>query len=1153
MLTASKGAVLGVILTIPLSLLTVAASMGFLSAVQANPQQAPAALAANFRADSAMINIQLDPNPEIPEEATTLELGETPVTEVEVPVPSDPIPSTPDQDETPVDSTLDSFSAVAGRVTTLDLGELQVAEVKILSTPDHGTVTVNPDHSLALVLTRSDDTTDLNFDVLITYEDGSTQTKAVAIDVTEGSQQGGWGLGDAYMLETNTQDKVVVEHGESHRKVYVSGGEDALTIKDIAALEGLSVDQIKRSFFADHPEYGATPEMALAEDAADYLWIEVSGEQAGPTSNWLLFDRGYTYDSMRINPNVLTGESELHPVYVGAYGTGDAPIIDIEIRVIASGTENVVFQDVHLTEGFRAVKGENLLFDNVTVTGTNIDIQNVDSFTLRNSSIHDVVLEEPAKGEDTWSPHLNRTSGIFVKSSTGVLLENSLYDHNGWADDYREDLSGTGGQPPSKYSHNIYLQSDNLDVTLRDNIIMRGSASGAQVRSGGFIEDNIFLDNNGGGMFGSGGKNPATGNYTLFTDNVISSGAHKMTDDGTSALTAGFSSQGNLATLVDNIITHLADPDNPAEKAWKETTNWALGTKYEVAPAVDDTIIYNWEGANAKEGLNDQNLDGLDTKVLDQTTIQNFAADLLGKDTATIADLADYLRAQANGAFDGVVDADLIIAFFQKGFGLDTDLRGEAETLRFVPNELGDGVRWDNRLNWDSGDLPGTQNGDQVELGGNWVQYSGTTQLKSLDFGSGGILDVSQGYLAVTGLVSVGKGNATLDIDAAGQVWFDGYSDNNILKINAEGGRFANTGLSTGNIRLTSSDNAQVILATDGAEYIMGHRSKITIKGGESHVGFDGDAGGTAVLLMSGNAKLSFVAADGLIGTIGEFYSGRFDEAGSGVRSGVNLGDVTLDIDVADIAALGRNKYDLIHVDELIGSFGNVNVTGLASDQNAKVLVDYSTDKVTLLIGNVGSGDGTITVQTVGVEADAKADLALFTVLSDGHGIYGGETTPPLVPGSDEAMIGSSDNDVLRGTSEDNYIAGFDGTDILRGFRGKDSIFGGHGDDVLKGGRSRDQLFGSEGKDVIAGGRGRDTLTGGDDEDIFYFGQNHGSDRITDFTAGEDIIHLNFTGASFESLVINAHRAGTLIDTGRGTIMLLGVDETSLTADDFLF
>ena len=94
--------------------------------------------------------------------------------------------------------------------------------------------------------------------------------------------------------------------------------------------------------------------------------------------------------------------------------------------------------------------------------------------------------------------------------------------------------------------------------------------------------------------------------------------------------------------------------------------------------------------------------------MLDQTTIQRFTADLLGTDTATIDDLAEVLREQmTNGTLDPV-DADQIIAYFQETFGIAPDVRTEAATLRFVPDDRGDGVRWDNRLNWDSDDLPGT-------------------------------------------------------------------------------------------------------------------------------------------------------------------------------------------------------------------------------------------------------------------------------------------------------------------------------------------------------------------------------------------------------------------------------------------------------------
>ena len=114
----------------------------------------------------------------------------------------------------------------------------------------------------------------------------------------------------------------------------------------------------------------------------------------------------------------------------------------------------------------------------------------------------------------------------------------------------------------------------------------------------------------------------------------------------------------------------------------------------------DDTIVHNWAGSRtvySESTTTEQNTEGLDASVLDQTTIQLFTAQLLGQETATIADLADYLRAQADGALDDVVDADLIIRFFQEGFGVAADIRTEAATLRFVPNDLGDGVRWDNR------------------------------------------------------------------------------------------------------------------------------------------------------------------------------------------------------------------------------------------------------------------------------------------------------------------------------------------------------------------------------------------------------------------------------------------------------------------------
>jgi hypothetical protein len=548
------------------------------------------------------------------------------------------------------------------------------------------------------------------------------------------------------------------------------------------------------------------------------------------------------------------------------------------------------------------------------------------------------------------------------------------------------------------YNHNVYLNSSLRDVTMRDNIIMQAASSGTQMRPGGFIEDNAFIDNNGALHFGG---NEGQSNYTLFTDNVATSGAHKEASNWIGELTYGFTNYAMSASLVDNIVTHLADPANPQELAEKTIGHPALDNIRDT-PVFDDTIIYNWKASSGSHGsgLNDdQNIEGLDTTILDETTIQNFTAQLLGKQTATISDLSDYLRAQAEGRVDDVVDADLINAFFQEGFGFDTTLRDEAATLRFVPNAVGDGVRWDNRLNWDSEDLPGTQDGDRVELAGNWVEFGGNASITDLDFGSDGRLNIHYGRLDVEDHITVGDGGATLTTDGAGQFWANGYTDKDLLTIEADGGRFANTGLWTGATDLTASDNAQVLLATDGADYVMGEGSTLRLEGGNAKVGFDGENGDTAVLLMNDKATLEYSATDGDISEISEFDSGRFDDDGAGVRSGINLGGSSLRVDLTGYTQ-PANRVDLMSVDELIGQFGLVEVTGLGA-RNAVLQVDYDNDRVSLVLGENGVGKGAVAIETLGSEESAQSDTALYDALTNGHGIYP-EDRPEDIPAEED-------------------------------------------------------------------------------------------------------------------------------------------------------
>ena len=130
------------------------------------------------------------------------------------------------------------------------------------------------------------------------------------------------------------------------------------------------------------------------------------------------------------------------------------------------------------------------------------------------------------------------------------------------------------------FSHNMYFGARMDDVTVRDSIFMRGASYGAQIRSGGFIEDNVFLDNNaalsslGGDYEGAG----SVGSYALLSDNLVTSGAHK---DGEmiGGLTLGIYETGELTSLVDNIVTHLSDPNNPSELDYKVWTHDAIHTE----------------------------------------------------------------------------------------------------------------------------------------------------------------------------------------------------------------------------------------------------------------------------------------------------------------------------------------------------------------------------------------------------------------------------------------------------------------------------------------------------------------------------------------------------------------------------------------------
>lgn len=149
-------------------------------------------------------------------------------------------------------------------------------------------------------------------------------------------------------------------------------------------------------------------------------------------------------------------------------------------------------------------------------------------------------------------------------------------------------------------------------------------------------------------------------------------------------------------------------------------------------------------------------------------------------------------------------------------------------------------------------------------------------------------------------------------------------------------------------------------------------------------------------------------------------------------------------------------------------------------------------------------------------------------------------------------------NDNVLGTNGADDISTGNGNDVVRALGGNDQIDGGNGKDHLSGNQGGDTINGGNGKDIIFGGIGNDTLTGGNGKDIFLFlngngGRRSGNDTITDFH--NDLIDLSNYSTDFDTLAANFTDVdgNAVIETGHGTITLIGVSSADLSASDFIF
>ena len=113
------------------------------------------------------------------------------------------------------------------------------------------------------------------------------------------------------------------------------------------------------------------------------------------------------------------------------------------------------------------------------------------------------------------------------------------------------------------------------------------------------------------------------------------------------------------------------------------------------------------------------------------------------------------------------------------------------------------------------------------------------------------------------------------------------------------------------------------------------------------------------------------------------------------------------------------------------------------------------------------------------------------------------------------------------------------------------NITGSAKNNYLVGGAGKDIIDGGKGNDTLRGGKGADVLTGGSGSDVFVYAEGDGTDAITDYVSGEDIIKL--TSGEVKSYSVKNNDAIFKIGSGAITLKGAGLSAVSvLDADDVL-
>jgi Ca2+-binding RTX toxin-like protein len=297
-----------------------------------------------------------------------------------------------------------------------------------------------------------------------------------------------------------------------------------------------------------------------------------------------------------------------------------------------------------------------------------------------------------------------------------------------------------------------------------------------------------------------------------------------------------------------------------------------------------------------------------------------------------------------------------------------------------------------------------------------------------------------------------------------------------------------------GDDRLLGGEDNDILIGGEGADALLGGT-------GTDRAQYNDSAAGLTVDLQVASTNTGIAAGD-TFSSIEDLYGSHFNDVLRG-----NTADNTIWGAGGNDRIFGRNGDDTLFGDAgndiLNGGAGDDHLDGGAGSHDTAVFNGAAGD-YTL----TDNGDGTFEISggTSGTDTlknieELRFTDGTFTLTSLLHPAPPTPTEPGPAPGP-TVITGTTANETLSGTSEDDIINGGGGNDTLRGLGGDDvitggngfnKIFGNGGDDILNAGNGFNDLFGGAGNDVLNAGNGFSDLNGGGGDDILITGNGSGT------------------------------------------------------------